>query len=66
MIDVRNLLTAIVIGACLALLVRELNQYGLLLTEWNLGAPRTGEAVVTGGLVGAVSQLLGQVRRRRR
>lgn len=65
MISVRNLLTGIAVGAIVALLVREIDQYGLVVTNWSLHAPRIGETLAIGALAGAASQLVGQSRGRR-
>ncbi|WP_143023266.1 hypothetical protein [Sphingomonas sp. NFR15] len=56
----RNLLTGIIVGAVAAALVRELNQYGLAFANWSLRVPRIGEALATGAIVGAVSQIVAQ------
>ena len=61
----RGLVTGIVLGAIISLLVRELNQFGLALSQWSFQGPRAGEALVTGALIGAISQLFGQSRGRR-
>ena len=60
--NLRNLLTGTVLGAVVALLVRELVQYGLVLSDWRLPLPRGLEAVVTGAIIGAMSQLTSQRR----
>lgn len=65
MIDARTLLTGIVLGAVVALLVREVSQFGLAFAAWTFGGPRAGEALVTGALIGAASQLFGPSRGRR-
>ncbi|MBN8814582.1 MAG: hypothetical protein J0J06_03940 [Sphingomonas sp.] len=65
MINIRNLLTGIAVGAVVALLVREINQFGLDFAQWSLRAPRVVEALVSGALIGAMSQLVGQSRGRR-
>ena len=65
MISVRSLLTGIIVGAIVAALVREINQYGLGFANWGLRAPRLGEALATGAIVGAVSQIVAQSRGRR-
>jgi len=65
MISVRALLTGIVVGAIVAMLVREINQYGLAFANWSLRAPRIGEALATGAIVGAASQMFAQSRGRR-
>lgn len=60
--NLRNLLTGTVLGAVVALLVRELAQYGLVFSDWRLPLPRGLEALETGALVGALSQLTSQRR----
>ncbi|CUS45985.1 MAG: hypothetical protein V4610_20960 [Pseudomonadota bacterium] len=57
-----NLVTGAVVGAAAALIVRELNQYGLALSDWRLPLPRGLEAVEIGALVGLFSQLFSQWR----
>jgi hypothetical protein len=64
-ISARNLLLGIVLGAIVALIVQLIGQYGLALGQWNVRGPRVGEALITGALIGAVSQLVGQTRGRR-
>ena len=65
MINARHLLTGIVLSAIVALLVHELFQFGLAFTQWSFQGPRVGQALVTGGLIGAISQSFGQSRGRR-
>ena len=65
MISARSLLTGIVLGAIVAVLIRELFLFGLAVRSWTYAGPRIGEALVTGALVGAMSQLFGQSRGRR-
>ena len=65
MISVRNLLTGIVLGAIVSVLVRQIAAHGLEVRGWEFAGARTGEALVTGALVGAVSQMFGQTRGRR-
>ena len=65
MITARSLVTGVVLGAIIALLVRELNQFGLAFAQWSFTGPRAGEALVTGALISAVSPLFGQARGRR-
>ncbi|WP_260598833.1 hypothetical protein [Sphingomonas endolithica] len=65
MISARNLLLGIVLGAVVALIVQLIGQYGLALGQWTVRGPRVGEALITGALIGAVSQLVGQTRGRR-
>jgi hypothetical protein len=60
--NVRNLLTGAAVGAVAALLVRELNQFGLALSDWRLPLPRGLEAVEYGALAGVLSQLISQRR----
>ncbi len=60
MISVRSMLTGIVVGAIVSLLVREISQFGLSLSEWRLQGPRVGEALISGALIGSISQLFGQ------
>ncbi|MFA6113829.1 MAG: hypothetical protein WC729_07545 [Sphingomonas sp.] len=60
--NIPNLLTGAVVGAAAALIVRELNQYGLALSDWRLPLPRGLEAVEMGALVGILSQLFSQWR----
>lgn len=57
-----NLVTGAVVGAGAALIVRELNQYGLALSDWRLPLPRGLEAVEMGALIGILSQLFSQWR----
>jgi hypothetical protein len=64
-IDARTLLTGIVLGAVISLVVHELFQFGLAVGQWGFQGPRVGQALVTGGLIGAVSQMFGQSRGRR-
>jgi len=65
MISARNLVTGVIVGSIVALLVREINQFGLAFGDWSLHAPRVGEALAIGALVGGISQLFGQSRGRR-
>jgi len=65
MINARNLITAMIVGAIVAGLVREIGQYGLVITNWSLHAPRLEEYLVLGALVAAISQLIGQGKGRR-
>jgi gas vesicle protein len=60
--NLRNLLTGALVGAAVALLVREFNQYGLALSDWRLPLPRGLEAVEIGAIAGALSQLINQRR----
>ena len=60
--NIPNLLTGAVVGAAAALVVRELNQYGLALSDWRLPLPRGLEAVEMGAVVGFLSQLFSQWR----
>ena len=60
--NIPNLLTGAVVGAAAALVVRELNQYGLALSDWRLPLPRGLEAAETGAIVGVLSQLISQRR----
>jgi hypothetical protein len=57
-----NLVTGAVVGAVVALIVRELNQYGLALSDWRLPLPRGLEAVEIGAAAGLFSQLISQRR----
>ncbi|MGN6377194.1 MAG: hypothetical protein ACTHMG_16790 [Sphingomonas sp.] len=63
--DVRGILTSAAIGAIVALVVREFMQCGLAIRQWSLGVPRGGEALIIGGLVGAIIQLIGRTGGRR-
>jgi hypothetical protein len=65
MISVRNLLTGIVLGAIVSVLVRQIAAHGLEVRAWAFAGAQTGEALVTGALIGAISQLFGQTRGRR-
>ncbi|MCU6452895.1 hypothetical protein LPN01_02270 [Sphingomonas sp. A2-49] len=65
MISVRNLLTGIVLGAIVSVLVRQIAAHGLEVRAWAFAGTQTGEALVTGALVGAISQMFGQTRGRR-
>lgn len=58
--DIRSILTSAAIGAIVALVVREFMQYGMAIEHWSLAVPRGGEALIAGGLVGAISQLVGR------
>jgi hypothetical protein len=60
--NIPNLLTGAVVGAAAALIVRELNQYGLAFSDWRLPLPHGLEAVEMGALVGVLSQLFSQWR----
>jgi len=60
--NIPNLVTGALVGAAAALIVRELNQYGLALSDWRLPLPRGLEAVEMGALVGTLSQLISQWR----
>ena len=60
--NLRNLLTGALVGAIAALLVRELSQFGLALSDWRLPLPRGLEAAETGAIVGVLSQLISQRR----
>ncbi|MDH7970565.1 hypothetical protein QH494_00055 [Sphingomonas sp. AR_OL41] len=60
--NVPGLITGTIVGALAALLVRELNQFGLALADWSLAAPRVGEALLIGALVGMISQIFAQKR----
>ncbi|MEO9129590.1 MAG: hypothetical protein ABI240_00115 [Sphingomonas sp.] len=60
--NIPNLVTGALVGATAALIMRELNQYGLALSEWRLPLPHGLEAVEAGAVVGILSQLIGQWR----
>ena len=57
-----NLVTGALVGAAAALIVRELSQYGLALSDWRLPLPRGLEAVEMGAAAGLLSQLISQRR----
>jgi hypothetical protein len=63
--NVRNFVTGIVVGAVVSLLVHEIYQFGLSFAQWSFQGPRIGQALITGALIGACSQLVGQSRGRR-
>lgn len=65
MISGRNLLTAMIVGALVAGIIREVGEYGLALSHWSLSVPRLGEYLVLGALVSAISQLIGSGKGRR-
>jgi gas vesicle protein len=65
LIATRNLLTGVGIGVVVALLVHLLFGHGLDVQAWSVRDPQTGRVVLTGGIVGAVSQLFGQTGTRR-
>ena len=65
MIMVRNVLTGVGIGVVVALLVHQLFAHGLELQAWSVRDPQIGRTIITGAIVGAVSQLLGQAGGRR-
>ena len=60
--NIPTLVTGAVVGAVVALIVRELHQYGLTLSDWRLPLPRGLEAVEMGAVVGILSQLISQRR----
>jgi len=57
-----NLVTGALVGAAVALVVRELSQYGLSFADWRLPLPRGLEAIEIGAAAGFVSQLVSQRR----
>jgi len=65
MIVARNLLTGVGIGVVVALLVQQIFAHGFQFGSWSVRDPHTGRTVVTGALIGAVSQMLGQAGGRR-
>jgi len=65
MISVRSLLIGIVVGAIVSVLVHKIVEQGLNAGAWDLTSPRTGQAIVSGALIGAISQMFGQTRGRR-
>ena len=65
MIMVRNLLTGVGIGVVVALLVHQLFAHGLEVQAWSVRDPQIGRTIITGAIVGAVSQLVGQTGGRR-
>ena len=65
MINARNLLTVMVLGAIVSLLVRQLTLFGLAVTSWSFAGPHVGQALVTGALVGAISLLVTPAPKRR-
>jgi len=65
MIAVRNVLTGVGIGVVVALLVQQLFAHGLDVGTWSVRDPQIGRTIITGAIVGAVSQLLGRTGGRR-
>ena len=65
MILARNLLTGVGIGVVVALLVHQLFAHGLQFGAWSVRDPQIGRTIITGALIGAISQLLGQTGSRR-
>lgn len=65
MTTARNLLTGVGIGVIAALIVHQLFSHGLDVQQWSVRDPQTGRIVVTGAVIGAVSQLFGQMGSRR-
>ena len=60
MIVVRNMLTGVGIGVVVALIVHQLFAHGLDVRAWSVRDPQTGRLIITGAVIGVVSQLIGQ------